>query len=253
VDSISSNEDPSEIRRQQKFYALLKEEFTRLPPKTQKGWIINKNWVISTPMETGIAPREQAIRLLNTVRDKHCGEYGPYLSAVERNRMMTIATGVQAMAECSYGRTDDAMWYVDKIVQTFSRVLPGSISEMMPDYGCPAQAWTIYGLAAPLVTHVYGIHPSAYNKTITLAPNLPSGWNDISIFNLPVGNNSISFSIKKTEKEAEYNLSAQEADWKYMLKIKGLAGKKYELNGKTVTATSDEIVLSGKKNKVVVM
>src|SRR3989475_7485028 len=38
-------------------------------------------------------------------------------SAVERQAMMTIATGVQAVSEGNYGRTDEAMWYVDKIVQ----------------------------------------------------------------------------------------------------------------------------------------
>ena len=33
--------------------------------------------------------------------------------------MMTIATGVQAVAEASYGRTAEALWYMDRIVETF--------------------------------------------------------------------------------------------------------------------------------------
>ena len=48
---------------------------------------------------------------------------------------MTIATGVQAMAECAYGRVDEALWYINRIVDTFGRTLPGSINELMPDYG----------------------------------------------------------------------------------------------------------------------
>jgi len=32
--------------------------------------------------------------------------------------------------------------------QTFNRKLPGSISEMMPDYGCLVQAWTMYGIVS---------------------------------------------------------------------------------------------------------
>lgn len=63
------------------------------------------------------------------------GPYGPFLSATDKNAMMTISTGVQAVAEYQYGRTEEALWYVDKIVDAFNRVLPGSISEMMPDYG----------------------------------------------------------------------------------------------------------------------
>ena len=46
-----------------------------------------------------------------------------------------------------------------KIVETFNRVSPGSISEMMPDYGCFTIAWTSYGIVVPLVQHVFGIHP----------------------------------------------------------------------------------------------
>ena len=42
-----------------------------------------KNWVISTPMEVGIAPRDRAIRLLDQIRHENVGAYGPYLSAVE--------------------------------------------------------------------------------------------------------------------------------------------------------------------------
>ena len=235
------------------FYEGLIKEFSKLPKGLKKGWFTNKNWVISTPMETGIAPQTKAYKLLDKVRNEHCGEYGPYLSAVDKRGMMTIATGVQAMAECAYGRTDQAMWYVDKIVQTFSRALPGSISESMPDRGCPVQAWTIYGLASPLVTHVFGINPDAINRVITFTPNLPSEWDNISISNLPIGNNDLSFVVNKTVKGIEYNISSKETNWIFKLKLKGLKGAKYILNGKTKTAIADEIILKGKENKVVVM
>lgn len=235
------------------FYEKLIQQYSTLSSNTERGWFTNKNWVISTPAETGIAPQEKAIRLLNKVRNEDCGEYGPYLSAVERRDMMTIATSVQAMAECAYNRTDEAMWYVDKIVKTFNRVLPGSISEMMPDYGCPLQAWTIYGLATPLITHVLGIKPDAYNKNIVITPHLPTGWNNAVIDDLPVGNNTISLSIKKNGGSIAYSLQSVATDWTYTLQVKNLNGKKYKLNGKIFTATSDEIKLKGKMNQVEIM
>jgi glycogen debranching enzyme len=251
--NIDAGSRSPEIEKKQEFYRDLLKYLATFPEGTEKGWFTNKNWVISTPVESGIASPEKAIRLLDKVRKEHTGEYGPYLSAVERRHMMTIATGVQAMAEAAYGRTDECMWYVDKIVQTFGRVLPGSISEMMPDYGCPAQAWTIYGLAMPLVTHVFGLHPDAHNKTITFSPHLPSGWDDIKISELPVGNNTISFAVKKSSNGATYDFFFKEADWKYTLKLKGLRGSKYKLNGKTLTALSDEIQLGGKANSIVIL
>lgn len=251
--AINAGEHSAEIEKEKAFYKDLLKRLATFPEGTKKGWFTNKNWVISTPIESGIAPSEKAIKLLDKVRKEHTGEYGPYLSAVEGKRMMTIATGVQAMAEAAYGRIDESMWYVDKIVQTFSRVLPGSISEMMPDYGCPAQAWTMYGLAAPLVTHVFGLHPDAYNKTITFSPNLPSGWDDIKISELPVGTNTIAFFVKKSGNGTAYTISSKDGDWKYLLKLKNLRGAKYILNGKTLTAESDEIILRGKANTITIL
>ncbi|MDB5242073.1 MAG: amylo-alpha,6-glucosidase, partial [Spirosoma sp.] len=242
-----------EFAKKQAFYQHLLAHLETFPAGTQKGWFTNKNWVISTPIESGIAPTGKAIRLLNKVRREHTGAYGPYLSAVERRSMMTIATGVQAVAEAAYGRTDESMWYVHKLVQTFSRVLPGSISEMMPDYGCPDQAWTIYGLAVPLVRHVFGLQPDAYNKTITFSPRLPSGWANISLSDLPVGNNLVSFGVKKTGKGLQYHLSSRSADWTYVLKLGNLQGKRYVLNGKTVTATSDEVRIQGKSTTILML
>jgi hypothetical protein len=71
-------------------------------PDGERARITNKNWVIATPMETGIAPRARAIALLDKIRPENTGEYGPRLSAVERQAMMTISTGVQAVAEGRY-------------------------------------------------------------------------------------------------------------------------------------------------------
>ena len=81
--------------------------------------------------------------------------------------------------------TDEAMWYISKI-RNVEQGIARFISEMMPDYGCPVQAWTIYGLATPLVTHVLGINPNAYNKSIGISPYLPKGWNNAAIYDLPL-------------------------------------------------------------------
>jgi glycogen debranching enzyme len=250
---LANATDSAHILESQHYYEKLVQQISSVPPGTEKGWVTNKNWVVSTPLETQIAPPDKAVRLLNKVRMEDCGEFGPYLSAVERRYMMTISTGVQAMAECAYGRTDEARWYVNKIVQTFNRALPGSISEMMPDYGCPVQAWTIYGLATPLITYFLGINPDAYNKSIVISPHLPNSWNTGAIYDLPVGTNTISFAVIRDGRNATYSLTSVAGDWTYKLEIKGLAGKTYMLNGKILNATTDEIDLKGKTNKVEVL
>jgi hypothetical protein len=167
--------------------------------------------------------------------------------------MMTISTGVQAVSEANYGRTDEAMWYVDKIVQTFSRKLPGSIAEMMPDYGCFTIAWTSYGIVLPLIQHVFGIQPDAVNKTVVFDPHLPTGWENMSIEDLPVGSNLVSFSRTKTGRGIEYGFEAKEGGWNFVLRGGALSGAEYYLNGRRVSPTSSGIRMSGRKNHVLVV
>jgi hypothetical protein len=232
-------------------YERLKAEFSAMP-EGDRGWITNKNWVIATPMETGIAPRARAIGLLDKIRRENTGEYGPYLSGVERQAMMTISTGVQAVAEGKYGRTDEAMWYVDRIVQTFNRVSPGSISEMMPDYGCFTIAWTSYGIVLPLIEHVFGVRPDAVNKTIVFEPHLPAGWENIKIEDLPVGTNLISLSRTRTGKGVIYDIEAKENGWHFVLREKGSPNAKYLLNGRPTNPSPSGIRMDGRKNRVLI-
>jgi glycogen debranching enzyme len=233
------------------YYEGLKAKFSAMPDSS-RGWITNKNWVITTPMEMGIAPRARAIQLLDKIRKEDVGEYGPYLSAVDKQAMMTISTGVQAISEANYGRPDQALWYVDKIVQTFNRKLPGSISEMMPDYGCFVIAWTSYGIVLPLIQHVFGIQPDAMNKIVVFDPHLPTGWEDMSIEDLPVGTNLVSFSRAKTARGIEYRIDAKENGWSFILKGKGSPGATYYVNGRPVAFTAAGIRMSGRRNRVVV-
>ena len=224
--------DPALSKRHIALYEAMYKQFEQYPAGTEKGWLTNKNWVISTPIETHIAPAERAIPMLDKVRAENCGEYGPFLSAVEQKHMMTISTGVQAMAECAYGRIDESLWYIDRIISTFGRTLPGAISEMMPDYGCPVQAWTIYGIATPLIRYIFGIQPEAYKQTMTLCPHLPTGWNEITIKDLPVGDNNITYSVRRTDEGLILSIESKILDWKYIVESTGEPIKRFILNGK---------------------
>jgi len=234
------------------YYEQLKQKFSAMPDGS-RGWITNKNWVITTPMETGIAPRARAIRALDKIKSDDVGAYGPFLSAVERRSMMTISTGVQAVSEANYGRIDNALWYVDRIVQTFNRRTPGSISEMMPDYGCFTIAWTSYGIVLPLIEHVFGIQPDAVHKVVVFEPHVPTGWQDMSVENLPVGTNVISFSRSKTGRGIEYRVEAKDDGWNFLLKGSEVPGATLYLNGRPVAYTSTGIRMSGRMNRVLVV
>jgi glycogen debranching enzyme len=232
------------------YYEALEQRFSTMPDST-RGRITNKNWVVTTPMETGIAPRDRALAALHLIRRENVGQYGPFLSATERQAMMTISTGVQAVSEGRYGRIDQAKWYMDRIVDTFGRTLPGSISEMMPDYGCFVIAWTSYGIVVPLVEEIFGIQPDASARSVVFDPHVPSGWKSVSIEALPVGGNTIAFSWAETARGAEYTIDATEDGWSYTVKVP--AGGTYFLNGTPVTPTDGGVRMGNRRNQLLVV
>jgi hypothetical protein len=79
----------------------------------------------------------------------------------------------------------------------------------------------------PLIEHVFGIQPDATDKTVVFDPHLPTGWEDMSIEDLPVGTNLISFSRARTARDVEYDIEAKEDGWRFVLKGKALPDEEH--------------------------
>jgi hypothetical protein len=75
----------------------------------------------------------------------------------------------------------------------------------------------------------------------------------MSIEDLPVGTNIVSFSRAKTGRGIEYGFEAKENGWNFVLKGKESPGAKYYLNGRAVSFTSAGIRMSGRNNHVLVV
>jgi hypothetical protein len=124
---------------------------------------------------------------------------------------------------------------------------------MMPDYGCPVQAWTIYAVATPLITHIFGVSPDAYHKQVVFEPHLPAGWNRIALSNLRVGDNAFSIEITENDSETVYDISSRDEHWNYILRLPDASGNGYVLNGEKTTPRQDgAIPLTGKRNRITV-
>lgn len=195
----------------------MKNRLTTLELDEQQPFLF-KNWVINTPMEVGLAPKDKAVRALERLEsEEFTGLWGMHLSGLYQTEMMTISTGVQAVAESQYDRMDETLRYINLIASTFGKKMPGSISEMSPDHGCFVQAWTNYGMIWPLITRIFGIQPNAYIKEITLRPRLPKAWNNISIENVAIGcgskTNRINVSIARLKHGFVYHFSTQQQGW----------------------------------------
>ena len=185
-------------------------------------------------MEMGIADSTKAIVALDYAK-KFTNPFGMFVTGIDRDEsagkdegsfkgskvfsytgaVMTLPTGVQAVAENNYGRPDEALDYLKRMTRSFSYALPGSMYEVSPDYGMMTQAWNIYAFAIPIVNQFFGISPKAYDKMVEIRPQMPKDWNDVSLENVKIGNNEVSiwyennngiFQIKVQQTNPEWHL-----------------------------------------------
>jgi hypothetical protein len=104
----------------------------------------------------------------------------------------------------------------------------------------------------PLIQHVFGVEPDAVGKTVRFAPHVPEGWNQLSIDDLPIGTNLVSFAGARTPKGMEYTIESQDSGWTFELQPADSAGARYYLNGKSISPGSAGIRMNGKRNQVLI-
>jgi glycogen debranching enzyme len=232
-----------------------KTKVTKYPPDRKQGFVLHHNWVVNTPMETGIADTAKALAALQT-GSQFVNPFGMFVTGIDRDEtagkdessfatgkkifsytgaVMTLPTGVQAVAENNYGRPDQALDYLQRMTRTFSYALPGSIYEVSPDYGMTTQAWNIYSYAVPIITQFFGIKPRAYEKTILIQPQMPSAWNKASLENVIIGPNNITMMYEKNANGLAIHLTQAQEEWKLIIALPAATYKKWMVNGKNVT------------------
>ncbi|MEO1805603.1 MAG: glycogen debranching protein [Bacteroidota bacterium] len=234
-------------------------------PATQKqGFVLHHNWVVNTPMEMGISPAAYAIPALNT-GSQFVNPFGMFVTGIDRDEtagqdmgsfaadkkifsytgaVMTLPTGVQAVAENNYGRPDEALDYLQRMTRSFSYAFPGSMYEVSPDFGMIVQAWNIYSFGVPIIQQFFGVKPQAYKQTIVIQPQMPSTWNEAELKQVEVGDNVISIRYERVGEGMKMNISQTKENWKVIVKVPEKTYKSCEVNGNTISLdaslTSDQ-------------
>lgn len=209
-----------------------REAILKNPSNEARPFVLHHNWVVNTPMELGIAPKEKALRALTTA-ERFINPFGVFVTGIDRDdtagsddgsfkgskifsytgAVMTLPTGVQVVAENNYGRPDNALNYLKRMTRTFSYAFPGSIYEVSPDYGMMTQAWNIYAYAVPIVEQFFGIQPDAANKRVVIKPQMPSEWSEATLENVQIGDNKISVYFSKKDGETTVNVTQSLSNW----------------------------------------
>lgn len=207
------------------------------PSSGVRPFVLHHNWVVNTPMEKGIATPDRALQGLDTARE-FTNPFGLFVTGIDRDAsagqdagsfkgskvfsytgaVMTLPTGVLAVAENNYGRPDRALDYLLRMCRSFSYALPGSMYEVSPDYGMIAQAWNLYSFAIPIVEQFFGIDPLASQHRITIAPLMPSGWDRATLENVAVGTNTVSVEFHRLN-DGRVHLKATLADPAWILEF----------------------------------
>lgn len=240
-------------------------------PQGVDGYVVHHNWVVNTPMEMAIADTAKALKALATARE-YTSRFGMYVTGIDRDEereqsskwevfsyvgaVMTLPTGVQAIAEANYGNIGESYEYIKMLSNSFGYALPGSMFEVSPDYGMIVQAWNIYAAAVPVVEHYFGIKPKAYNKQVTIRPQMPDSWENASLENVQIGNNSLSIIKETVGATVNYTIEQQQTDWKLELLISARDGILITVNGEKVDPEQADdlfrINLQGKSNLVTI-
>jgi len=97
-------------------------------------------------------------------------------------------------------------------------LLSGDVYAPM-DTAVPHQLFSSSGVLTALVKGMLGFYPSAAEKKIRLEPQLPAGWDEVTLRNLKVGSGSLEFATTRLPNEAVF--------W---IQSSGLAGTRLELS-----------------------
>jgi len=249
-----------------------KAKLSTLPKDQKQGFVLYHNWVVNTPMETGIADPEKAKIALATGQ-KYTNPFGVFVTGIDRDEqaadedgtfsgskifsytgaVMTLPTGVQAIGENNYGNPDAALDYLKRMTRSFGFALPGSIYEVSPDYGMFTQAWNMYSFAVPIITQFFGIQPDAGNRVIYIRPQMPTDWENASIQKVLIGNNEIAITYAKAGDELLIEVTQTEKKWGISIEIPEAYSKVKVLGKEVSTDTKDgyrRILMTGDKVRI---
>ena len=237
-----------------------RDQILSQPSEELRPFVLHHNWVVNTPMEMKIADKDKAIKALSTA-EKFVNPFGVFVTGIDRDAsagsddgsfegskvfsytgaVMTLPTGVQAVAENNYNRPDKALEYLRRMTKTFSYAFPGSIYEVSPDYGMITQAWNIYSYAIPIVHQFFGLQPDASTKKIQIKPQMPTAWDKASLENVLLEDNEVSVHYTKNSNTTNIRIEQTNSDWTLELIPPNLDAAQYQvLEGELIQSESIE-------------
>ena len=226
---------------------------------------IHHNWIVNTPMEVGFAPEEYALKALDKAA-QYTNPFGMFVTGIDRDEsagtdtdgfakrkktftyvgaVMTLPTGVAAVAENNYGRPDKALDYLHRMSRSWGYAHPGSMYEVSPDFGMMCQAWNIYSFGYPIVRQFFGVQPDPQQHKITIDLAFPSNWTHPQLKGISIGEGELQTYLdvaflKGDAKRKNQLLLIQEGPNIWTLRTKIPEGAEVMVGDQIIQPTLDE-------------
>ena len=226
---------------------------------------IHHNWIVNTPMEVGFAPEEYALKALDKAA-QYTNPFGMFVTGIDRDEsagtdtdgfakrkktftyvgaVMTLPTGVAAVAENNYGRPDKALDYLHRMSRSWGYAHPGSMYEVSPDFGMMCQAWNIYSFAYPIVRQFFGVQPDPQQHKITIDLAFPSNWTHPQLKGIAIGEGELQTYLdvaflKGDAKRKNQLLLIQEGPNVWTLRTKIPEGAEVMVDDQIIKPTLDQ-------------
>ncbi len=207
---------PDFHRQVQKAYDVLTpalERYTDQAPDVDLPWLL-RHWIVLCPVEVGLATREQATKALaRMISAEFCDAWGMRLHP-ERADVMSINTGLLALALTRYGDVNTALRFVQQQAAALPLHMPGAISEALPDRWCFLQLWSALGVISPVIEGFLGIAPRAAERRLAVIPNLPTGWNRVTLEAVRVGEAHFDVAVERSRTQYTVNVEGNAAEFR---------------------------------------
>jgi glycogen debranching enzyme len=130
-----------------------------------------------------------------------------------------FVTGFTALAQYTYHNAHAGKFALDAIASTgfdFARgrnpeVLSGRLYKPL-DTAVPHQFFATSMVLTPLIRGLLGIDVDAPRRIVRIAPHLPPHWDSLTVRNLPVGSDHLSFTIRRGA--GALTLGVDDAQWR---------------------------------------
>lgn len=154
------------------------------------------HWTVMLPVQLGIASPERAAHVLERVVNQWVNQWGLVHTREREDRVWTLPTGLLALALFKHGRPNEALRLLHCIASTADVGLLGALEELIPQGLCFIQLWSAGLILEGVVSGLLGIHPDALAHTVIVAPQFPTGWDEVRLNGLTIGEHQLDLLAK---------------------------------------------------------